>query len=232
MVRLLVVEKDPIRQEGLLTCLLRETNFSLAGLGTDLVEALKNVSLPLPADVAIINMDQMESMRSWSILGLVLPGVRVVGLTEGSSKFILECALIMGAIVLLRPNVEPRVLCNAVRGAVKGVAHYDPYLVDRLKKLLMQAPKNKCTRIGELIIDKQAGEIRRLVKPVKLTPREKQVLALLCKGKSNRQIALSLNVKESTVAFHVSNVLNKLRVSSRVEAAIMGFFMEEDENGF
>jgi DNA-binding NarL/FixJ family response regulator len=119
IVRLLVVERDPIRQEGLLTCLSREPKFSVIGLGNDLVEALKNASPSHNANVAMLNMDQMENMRSWSILRTMMPDTRAVGFTDGGSDFILEGVLVMGINVLLRPNVEARVICNSVRNATK-----------------------------------------------------------------------------------------------------------------
>jgi len=59
------------------------------GSGADFVEALETISVSVAPDVVLINMDQVTKMRSWSILGIVLPDVRIVGLTEGTSDRIL-----------------------------------------------------------------------------------------------------------------------------------------------
>lgn len=228
IISVLVVEPDPLRLKGIVTSLAQETGLKVAGTGSDFIEALKESSSPSPPpDVLIINIDHqpMRRMKSWALLRSVLPDVRIVALTKGEEDKMLEAALAAGFSALHPTNVKPDVLCRAVWSAAKGVVDYNPYLLDRIKKSLMQDPREREIRIGELSINVQSGEIGNLTTLAQLTSREKQVIALLGKGKSNRQIALDLKITVRTVEFHVTNILKKLGVSSRVEAGILALWL-------
>jgi DNA-binding CsgD family transcriptional regulator len=104
---------------------------------------------------------------------------------------------------------------------------YDGGLADRLKAELMLPAREEGIRIGELAIDRLTGEIRLPDGPVPLTVREKEVLKLLSIGLSNRQIAGRLGVTERTAVFHVGNLLRKLGLSSRVEAALVARWLQD-----
>jgi two-component system nitrate/nitrite response regulator NarL len=118
------------------------------------------------------------------------PDVEVVGEAENGAE-----ALTLAVGYLLK-NEAPGVIVAAVRGAVKGEGYFSPPV----------ALKMAAWARGE--------------RPGGLTERELEVLRLVTEGLSNKEIARKLEVKERTVEFHVGNILKKLGVASRVEAAV------------
>ncbi len=229
-IKLVVVESDPFRRDGLVNCLSGELDFRVIGAGANLIEALEVVSPPAQADVVIVNLDQMVKIRWWAILRLALPNARIVGMTDGNSNQVLGSALGLGVKALFLLDTEACELCEAVRNVTRGLLDYDPSLGERIRWILMQPMEEKLVHIGEMTIDLQDGELRHKEKLGSLTRREEQVLVLLSEGKSNRQIARELTVKESTVSFHMSNLLKKLGLSSRTEAIVVGLWFQR--NGF
>src|SRR5438093_5693424 len=104
-----------------------------------------------------------------------------------------------GAAGYLLKNVQPQELARAVRAAVAGEALMDPAVAARLV---------------ETLEDGRDGRVEQL------TPREREVLALVGRGYANKRIARELGIAEKTVKVHVSNVLRKLGVADRTQAAL------------
>ncbi len=226
-IRALVIEQDPIRREGLDACLSQDPDITVVGIGGDLVEALDTNSSSIEPDVLIINLDQAITVRLWALIGLALPGVPIVGLTEGNNNRILEKALAAKVSALLRSSIGPYELCDSVRTAIRGTMYFDPALTMPIKKMLMQPTVSKELRIGNSAVVSVTGDVKFMGERPRLTPREQDVLKALGKGKTNRQIARILNIAERTVEYHMSNLMRKLAVSSRIEAAFLGLFMDD-----
>jgi two-component system nitrate/nitrite response regulator NarL len=228
MINVLLIEPDPVRREGLLAYLSYEPEFKVLGAGSDFVEALEAASPLLQhVDVLIINTDQPTAREPvyWAVIHMLLPTTKVVALTDGEDEHILVLILCAGITSLYKPEIKQHVLIEVVRNAALGVVDYDISLVDRVKRALIQPAGTEELHIGELTIDLRVGDVKRLGKRIRLTPREREVLTLLGEGRSNRQIALELKVKESTIAYHVSNILKNLGVSSRAEAGIVSLML-------
>jgi DNA-binding NarL/FixJ family response regulator len=128
------------------------------------------------------------------------PEIRVIVLTSFGDDSRLLPAIRAGAAGYLLKNVEPAELARAVRAAHAGEALLDPVVAARLVAALADAP----------------GEDP----PERLTAREREVLALIADGQSNKRIARSLGISEKTVKAHVGHVLAKLGVSDRTQAAL------------
>jgi DNA-binding NarL/FixJ family response regulator len=111
----------------------------------------------------------------------------------------ISAALRNGAVGYLLKDAEAAEVAAAIRAAVRGEVHLDSEIARRLTQDLRTGP---------------AG-------PSLLTPRERQILALVGEGHSNREIANILVISERTARTHVSNVLNKLNLTSRTQAALM-----------
>lgn len=225
----LVVEQDPIRREGLLACLSRHSDLRVVGAGPNLPAALDSALSPNQIDILLINVDQPETIqaRFWATLHLLLPTmIRVEALSRGASESQLEILLGAGVVSLYPPDTDPETICQAVKNASQGRMDYHPLLAERLKLLLMQPPKERAVRIGELTLDQQTGQLLRGLEPVKVTDREWEVLPLLGERMTNREIARRLGIGERTVAFHVSNILRKLGVLSRVEAGLVAQWLQ------
>jgi DNA-binding NarL/FixJ family response regulator len=229
IISVLVVEPDPLRLKGIVTSLERETGFKVTGAGSDFIEALKAGSSPFSTpDVLIINIDHqlMKRMKSWVLLRALLPDIRVVALTKGEEGRVLEAALAAGFRALHPTGVDPDVLCNAVRNAAKGAMDYNPELSEKIKRMLMMPAKENKLCIGGLTVDPRIDWMELMSKFGSLTQREKQTMTSLVEGMTNRQIAQELEITVRTVEFHVSNILRKLNVSSRMEAGLLALWIQ------
>ncbi len=184
IINVLVVEPDPLRLKGIVTSLTRETGFKVTGTGSDFVEVLKADSQPFSSpDVLVINIDHrpMKGMKSWALLRSLLPDARVVALTKGEEDSMLEVALAVGFIALHPPNVEPNVLCRAVQNAANGVLDYAPFIVARIKRLLMMNAGETVICLGGLTVDLETQEVTRWGRIIQLAPLEVRVLVYLAR---------------------------------------------------
>jgi len=127
------------------------------------------------------------------------PTCRVVVLTSFGEVERVNAALRNGAVGYLLKDAEAAEVAAAIRAAVRGEVHLDSEIARRLTQDL------RCGPVGLAL----------------LTSRERQILALLGEGRSNREIADILVISERTARTHVSNVLSKLNLTSRTQAALM-----------
>lgn len=222
-INVMIVDPDAERRERLIACLSCEEGFQIVGVGDDFLDTCQMPFLRhSPVDVLLIDVDQSEmaDIETWAAIHFLLPGARIVALTEGNDDLILEAALGAGVTGLHRPDAESGVLCRAVRNAVQGMVDHDPWLTDRARCVLMRPLKERQVRFGESTIDHQTQEVTRWGWLIHLTQRECEVLALLGHGLSNRQIAARLHISEKTVRNCVSEILSKLGLSNRTQAAL------------
>ncbi len=178
-----------------------------------------------PVNVVVINMDAIPDMKAWARMRASLWDTHIVGLTDGSSELTLMGALAYRVAALQRLDAKPGLIIQTVRSVDQGETQFDLELTERLRVVLERKSEDAeapCWRAGI------NAAIRRLLHgSVHLTSREEQVLTLLGEAKSNRQIALELQISEKTVEFHVGNVLKKLGLVSRIEAALLAFWMKQ-----
>lgn len=211
VINVVIVDVDPQHRARLITCLSDEVRFKIVGAGNDFLEAC---ALPLqqqlPVHVLLINLDQPEmgQVETWAAIHLLLSNARIVGLTSGNDDNILRLALGAGTLTLHLLDVGADVLQRAVQNASRGEADYDPELKMRATRNLLR-PLEKTL---ELIPQEDRLQL--------LTPREREVLALLGQGLCNRDIAGRLHLGEKTVRNCVSEILNKLELRSRTQAAL------------
>ncbi len=148
-------------------------------------------------DLVMPKLGGVEAMRA---LRERVPGTRVIVLTSFIDDEHLLPAMRAGAAGYLLKNVQPQELARAIRAADAGEALIDPAVAARLVEALAEAEPDD-------------GYER-------LTPREREVLALIGRGFSNKRIALELGVAEKTAKTHVSNLLGKLGLADRTQAAL------------
>ena len=197
----LIVDDHAVVREGLRAFLELQAGIEVVGEAGDGREAI-DAALRLTPDVIVMDlvMPRLDGVGAMRELRRLRPASRVIVLTSFADDDRLLPAIQAGAAGYLLKNVEPRELARAVRAAHAGEALLDPAVAARLVETIAQP----------------AGE-----PPLpRLTPREREVLALLGRGLSNKRIARELGVAEKTVKTHVGHVLAKLGVADRTQAAL------------
>jgi DNA-binding NarL/FixJ family response regulator len=199
-IRVLIVDDHAVVREGLRTFLDLQDGIEVIGEAGDGEEAIREAERLRP-DVVLIDlvMPKLDGIQAMRALREKLPRTRAIVLTSFLDDERLLPAMRAGAAGYLLKNVQPQELARAVRAAVAGEALIDPAVAARLVESLGDGR------------DERAEQ---------LTPREREVLALIGRGFANKRIALELGIAEKTVKTHVSNVLAKLGVADRTQAAL------------
>jgi two-component system, NarL family, response regulator LiaR len=205
VVRVLLCDDHPIVRQGLRAYLGTREGIEVVGEAADGEEALRKAPHLRP-DVVLMDlvMPGMGGVEATRRLAEAAPGARVVVLTSLVGDDDVLPAVRAGAVGYLRKDCAPEDVEGAVRLAAAGGSVLDPRAAARVVAELH--------RVEE---DPVANAL------ASLTAREHEVLVLLAEGCTNRQIARALGVAEKTVKTHVSNVLAKLGVADRTQAAVL-----------
>ena len=204
MTKILLVDDHALFRSGLRSLLQRQEDFEIVGEAADGLEGIKLVALLRP-DVVLMDID-MPVMNGKEALSQILssqPDLAVMMLTVSEDGNDLTECMRIGARGYLLKNINVDFLLDSIRRAVDGDSVLSPEMTAKLVARLRSPEGNK-----------QSAEIE------SLTPRERETLAWLAKGVSNKHIARGLDVAESTVKVHVQSILRKLNLSSRVQAAV------------
>jgi DNA-binding NarL/FixJ family response regulator len=199
-IRVLIVDDHAVVREGLRTFLDLQDGIEVVGEAGDGEEAIREGERLNP-DVVLIDlvMPKLDGVQTMRALRDRVPGARAIVLTSFLEDERLLPAMRAGAAGYLLKSVQPRELAHAVRAAAAGDVLIDPAVAARLVEALGEGR------------DERAEQ---------LTPREREVLALIGRGYANKRIALELGIAEKTAKTHVSNVLAKLGVADRTQAAL------------
>ena len=208
MVRVLIVDDDDLMRAGLRGILASDDAIELVGEAVDGREAAYRARLLAPdvvlMDVRMPGLDGIAAARELA----ALPEVKVVILTTFEQDDYIFDALSAGASGFLLKRTRPEDLIAAIHTIAAGDSLLSPSVtrrvIDRMaKQPLPEAPAGQ--RLAEL------------------TPREREVLALIARGLSNGEIATALVIEESTVKTHVKRILLKLDLRDRVQAVILAY---------
>lgn len=205
-IRVLLIDDHTLFRSGIKLLLQRQKCFEVVGEAGDGLEGVKRAK-SLKPDVVLLDL-HMPGMTGREAVGQILdesPQTRVVMLTVSEdAEDLVEC-LRAGAAGYLLKNIETDYLVNAIQSAVRGESVMSPQMTGKLVSELRSQPKaSAATEPGAET----------------LTPREREIIILLAKGASNKEVARTLDVAESTVKIHVQSILKKLKLSSRVQAAV------------
>jgi DNA-binding NarL/FixJ family response regulator len=215
VIRVVVVDDQAVIRMGLRMMLEHETDLTIVGEASDAGQALAIVASSRPdvvlMDVRMPEVDGIEATRRILAGGAAtLPAVLVLT-TFDDDEYVFG-ALQAGAAGFLLKDAGPDALVAAVRTVAAGNALVDPSVTRRLVE-----------RWAALEATSVATDRPVPVAVGRLSAREREILVGLARGRSNRELADDLIVSEATVKTHVSNLLTKLGVRSRVQAVVLAY---------
>jgi NarL family two-component system response regulator LiaR len=199
-IRVLIVDDHSMVRTGLATFIRVQPDLQLVGEARDGQDALRLCEQREP-DVVLMDlvMPRMDGVAATRAICERWPQVQVIALTSFQEKELVQDALQAGAISYLLKDVSTDELADAIRAAYAGRSTLAPKVAQALIQMARSTSESPAPGHD-------------------LTPREREVLALIVEGLSNPQIGERLSISVTTVRSHVSNILSKLGVSNRAGA--------------
>jgi NarL family two-component system response regulator LiaR len=197
VIRVLIADDHPVVRGGLKTFLATVDGIEVVGEASDGAEAIRLANELNPdivlMDLAMPNVDGIEATAA-------IDGPKVIALTSFATDDKVFPAIRAGAVGYLLKESGPDDLADAIRKVAAGESILSPVIAEKLmREVAAGTPTAHRTD---------------------LTSREREVLRLIARGMSNREIARELSVAEKTVKTHVSNILGKLGLADRTQAAL------------
>ncbi len=208
--RLLVVDDHSLFRRGLIALLSQHENLSVVGEAGDAGEAQRLVAALQP-DVLLLDnhLPGVRGVDALPALREAAPQTRVLMLTVSEDEADLAQALHAGAQGYLLKTIDGDALLAAIEACARGESVISPELTGKLVTALQSA------------LRPAPAETQSPADPLDaLSPRERDTLREIARGASNKEIARTLEIAETTVKIHVQHILRKLNLSSRVQAAV------------
>ena len=204
-IRVLLVDDHALFRGGVKALLQRHEEFEVLDEAGDGLEGIKRAR-SLKPDVVLLDlhMPGISGLEAVKVINEEIPGVRVLMLTVSEDAQDLMEALRAGASGYLLKNIETDALLDAIRRAADGDSVVSPQMTAKL----VQGVRGQ-NRGGNPQIERD-----------RFSPRERDILEGLALGGSNKEIARTLDLAESTVKIHVQNIFKKLGMTSRVQVAL------------
>lgn len=201
-IRVLIVDDHEVVRQGLRTFLCLHEDIEIVGEAGDGQTAVERAAQLAP-DVILMDlvMPRLDGIAATKRIHATQPGVQIIALTSFTEDDKLIPAIRAGAASYLLKDVSADVLVEAIRAVRRGERRLHP---EAMRRLLEQVAEPTA-------VSPAAGS---------LTPRELEVLALVARGKHNREIAEALVISEKTAKMHISNILGKLGLEDRTQMAI------------
>lgn len=202
MIKVVLADDHAVVRHGLRFMLEQRPDIQVVGECGDGARALELVIELLP-DVALLDllMPTMDGVAATREIKRLVPSTQIIILTSYYEDEHIFNAIKAGALSYLLKDSSPQELVEAVRAAACGESKLHPMVAARVLREMQQRQQSPLND---------------------LTPRELEVLTRIARGRSNHEIAQELVISEPTVRTHVSNILSKLHLTDRTQAAIYG----------
>ncbi|NJO06304.1 MAG: response regulator transcription factor [Chloroflexaceae bacterium] len=211
MIRVLIVDDQTVVRAGLAAIVGSDPEVEVVGEGSNGEEALALVEALSPNLVLMdLQMPVMNGVQATRRLKREHPTLPILVLTTYAADEWVFDAVRAGAAGYLLKDTRPAQLLAAIKGTVAGETFLDPAIAGIVLRQAIHTPNNN-------------SQPTKLIEA--LTPRELDVLALVVKGMNNREIGEQLNLATGTVRNHVSEIMAKLTVSDRTQAAVLAVQM-------
>lgn len=208
-VKVLVVDDHTLFRKGIINLLHERNGIEVVGEARDGLEGIALARQHRPDVILMdVKMSGCNGIEATEAIRQELPDVRVIMLTVSEEDEDLFSAIKAGARGYLLKNVEPDHLLKAIDLLMRGEAVIPHNMASKLLtefSSIAHQPASKTDRPDEL---------------QRLTNREREILQTLSDGASNKEIANALNISEHTVKIHLKNILKKLQVNNRLQAAV------------
>ena len=211
-IRVLVVDDHTLFRRGLTALLAGDARFVVVGEAGDAGEAQRRAAELRPEVILLDNhLPGVSGVDALAGLHEVAPAARVLMLTVSEDERDLAAALRGGAHGYLLKTADSELLASAIERAARGESTISPEMTGKLVSAF------QATRPGV----ESAAAVPADADPIhSLSPREQEILGHIARGASNKEIARALDIAETTVKIHVQHILRKLKLVSRVQAAV------------
>jgi DNA-binding NarL/FixJ family response regulator len=206
-IKVLVVDDHALFRRGIVTVLANEKNIKIVGEAADGLEAIEKAEKLAPEVILMdLNMPRLSGLQATQVLHTKMPQANILILTVSDNEADLFAAVKFGATGYILKNTEPEELIQAVLHIAQGGVIMSPVMA---------------TKLLSEFKDLDTGLEKKPFKEEKaiLSPREEEVLHLVSQGATNKEIADSLFISENTVKTHLRNIMDKLHLANRSQAA-------------
>lgn len=199
LIRVAIVDDHAMVRQGLVAFLYSYSDLKLVGEAANGQEALTLCAEKHPHVVLMdLMMPVMDGLTATRHIRRDYPDIRVIALTSFAEETLIRATLEAGVTSYLFKQISADDLARAIRRAKAGISTFAPEVTD----ILVQSIQSPGIDFHDL------------------TPREKELLALMVKGMGNKEIGAHLSISLSTTKSHISNILSKLGLGSRTEAIV------------
>lgn len=206
-IRLVIIDDHPIFREGVVSILGSEADLEVVGQGINTEDAL-NLTRDLLPDVILLDVNMPGGgLNAAEMIATSFPVVKIIMLTGSADEDDVLAALKAGAHAYVLKGVAARELNGILHTVCAGEGYVTPSLAANLLSEMRSSPREQPSTKVDMFDE--------------LTERERQILELIAEGTSNKEIGQKLFLTEKTIKHYVTNILQKLHVSNRVQAALI-----------
>ena len=206
-IKVLIADDHTLFRRGIASALANQADLEVVGEAVDGLEAIAKAKKLIPDVVLMdLNMPNCSGLEATQALQSEMPQVKILVLTVSDSEADLFAAVKFGARGYLLKKAEPEELVHAIISVAQGGVMVSPLMATKL----LAEFNDMAAGIQKVPVEQAEA---------KLSPREGEVLQQVAKGATNKEIADSLFISENTVKTHLQNIMEKLHLANRSQAA-------------